>query len=160
MFEEQGVVKTPFYGGYGVIAEGGVPKAAFNAFAMLHKLGEQRVAVKQDNVLATKRADGSLAIAVWNYAPPGQAGQARQIRLAVDGWPNAKFTAEVLDPRHGSALADWEAMGKPASPTQAQYEQLRTAAGKTLHVTGNSVELQAHGLALFEVRQQQPRKRE
>ena len=26
VFEEQGVVKTPFYGGYGVIAEGGIPK--------------------------------------------------------------------------------------------------------------------------------------
>src|SRR5580704_1103173 len=42
VFEEQGVIKTPFYGGYGLIAEGGVPKAAFNAFAMLHRLGDQR----------------------------------------------------------------------------------------------------------------------
>ncbi len=43
VFEEQGVIKTPFYGGYGLIAEGGVPKAAFNAFAMLHRLGDQRL---------------------------------------------------------------------------------------------------------------------
>ena len=42
VFEEQGVIKTPFYGGYGLIAEGGVPKAAFNAFAMLHRLGDRR----------------------------------------------------------------------------------------------------------------------
>ena len=43
VFEEQGVVKKPFYGGYGLIAAGGIPKPAFNAFAMLHRLGDQRL---------------------------------------------------------------------------------------------------------------------
>ncbi len=78
VFEEQGVIKTPFYGGYGLIAEGGVPKAAFNAFAMLHRLGDQRSQPDLANALVTKRADGTLAIAVWNYAAPGTAGTARQ----------------------------------------------------------------------------------
>src|SRR6266481_1075483 len=32
VFEEQGVVKTPFYGGYGLVAVDGIPKPAFNAF--------------------------------------------------------------------------------------------------------------------------------
>jgi xylan 1,4-beta-xylosidase len=36
VFEEQGVVKEPFYGGYGLIAEDGLPKPAFNAFKLLH----------------------------------------------------------------------------------------------------------------------------
>ena len=44
VFEEQGVVKTPFYGGYGMIAERGIPKAAFRAFELLHRLGDQRLA--------------------------------------------------------------------------------------------------------------------
>src|SRR3984957_8281997 len=35
VFEEQGVVKQPFYGGYGLIAENGLPKPAFNAFKLL-----------------------------------------------------------------------------------------------------------------------------
>ena len=43
VFEEQGVVKTPFYGGYGLMAAGGIPKPAFYAFELLHKLGEQRL---------------------------------------------------------------------------------------------------------------------
>ena len=29
VFEEQGVVKTPFYGGYGLMAAGNIPKPAF-----------------------------------------------------------------------------------------------------------------------------------
>ena len=36
VFEEQGVVKQPFYGGYGLLAEDGLPKPSFNAFKMLH----------------------------------------------------------------------------------------------------------------------------
>ena len=44
VFEEQGVVKTPFYGGFGLLAEDGIPKPAFNAFKLLHRLGEQRIA--------------------------------------------------------------------------------------------------------------------
>ena len=41
VFEEQGVVKEPFYGGYGVMAEDDIPKPAFNAFKLLHKLGDR-----------------------------------------------------------------------------------------------------------------------
>jgi len=67
VFEEQGVVKMPFYGGYGLIAERGIPKAAYNAFALLHLLGSERLSLEAPWALATKRADGSLAIAAWNY---------------------------------------------------------------------------------------------
>ncbi len=74
VFEEQGVVKKPFYGGYGLIAAGGIPKAAFNAFAMLHRLGDQRLSPELENALVTRRVDGTLAIAVWNYAGPGSRG--------------------------------------------------------------------------------------
>lgn len=34
VFEEQGVVKTPFDGGFGLLAAGGIPKPAFNAFKL------------------------------------------------------------------------------------------------------------------------------
>jgi xylan 1,4-beta-xylosidase len=34
LFEEQGIVKTPFSGGYGLMAERGIPKRAFRAKAL------------------------------------------------------------------------------------------------------------------------------
>ena len=70
VFEEQGVVKTPFYGGFGLMAAGGIPKRRFNAFALLHQLGEERIPLETPWALATRHPDGSLAIAVWNYAGP------------------------------------------------------------------------------------------
>ena len=55
VFEEQGVVKKPFYGGYGLIAAYDLPKPAFNAFKMLHLLGDTKIpAIGGDEILATR----------------------------------------------------------------------------------------------------------
>jgi xylan 1,4-beta-xylosidase len=152
VFEEQGVVKTPFYGGYGLIAAGGIPKAAFNAFAMLHRLGEQRMQPDFTHAIVTKRANGDLAIAVWNYAAPGESAPAKQIQIHLEGWNGtARYHVEVLDSNHGSALTAWRAMGQPAFPTQQQDEQLRKAAAATEKLESPSFLLPAHGLALVEV---------
>jgi xylan 1,4-beta-xylosidase len=154
IFEEQGVIKAPFYGGYGLIAEGGVPKPAFNAFAMLHRLGEQRSQPELANALVTKRSDGALAIAVWNYAAPEVTGMARNVHITVSGWTGTpRYHVEILDPDHGSALRAWRAMGSPVDPTQEQYEQLRRVAAATQKLDGaSSFMLPASGLALVEVR--------
>jgi xylan 1,4-beta-xylosidase len=68
VFEEQGVVKTPFYGGYGLIAERNIPKAAFRVFEFLHRVGDQRLEAPSENVLITKRTEGSYVVALCNYA--------------------------------------------------------------------------------------------
>jgi xylan 1,4-beta-xylosidase len=129
VFEEQGVVKQPFYGGYGLIAPGGIPKAGFHAFALLHKLGTERIPVDSDSAIATRRADGSVAIAVWNYAPPGAGGAEKEITLAIAGLPAGRLARiSVVDREHGSALTVWEAMDRPAFPTLEQQRKLREAA--------------------------------
>ena len=74
VFEEQGVVKRPFYGGFGLIAAGGIPKPVFNAFKILHGLGTERYDAASEHALVTRGADGSFVIALWNYAPPGGSG--------------------------------------------------------------------------------------
>ena len=35
VFDEQGVVKAPFYGGFGIVAEDSIPKPAYDAFMLL-----------------------------------------------------------------------------------------------------------------------------
>ncbi len=124
VFEEQGVVKTPFYGGYGLVAERGIPKAAYRAFELLHRLGDRRLAVDSENALATERADGSLVVAVWNYAEPGTKGRARTFRLTVKGSHAQRYRMQFVDPDHGSALKAWKGMGSPAFPTTAQIREL------------------------------------
>ena len=76
VFEEQGVVRTPFYGGFGLIAEYGIPKAAYRAFELLHRLGDRRLDAGADDALVTRRPDGGLSIALWNYTGHGESGPA------------------------------------------------------------------------------------
>ena len=155
VFEEQGVVKTPFYGGYGLIAAGGIPKAAFNAFAMLHRLGEQRLSPELKDALVTKRADGALVIAVWNYADPGSGGVPKAIELQISRGRMAEIT--ILDDQHGSALTEWRRMGRPAFPTREQQQALRSAgrlpSPQSSPIEGGAVRLTLapRGLALIEV---------
>src|SRR5258708_9720510 len=129
VFEEQGVVKTRFYGGFGLLAEDSIPKASFNDFAMLHQLGDIRLDVKSDSALATRRKDGSLAIAVWNLFLPEELGSPKTVTLRFKGL-SATRTAQitVVDKDHSSPLPAWEKMGRPQNPTPAQIESLRKAA--------------------------------
>lgn len=148
VFEEQGVVEKPFYGGYGLIAAGGIPKAAFNAFAMLHSLGAERIPLSSSNSLATKKPGGGVAIAVWNYAAPEEAGRPR--RFLMSGLPKKQYKVTILDRDHGSALDTWQKMGSPATPTRAQQEQLRQAATNLAHSNSSALVLPPHSLAILE----------
>jgi xylan 1,4-beta-xylosidase len=156
VFEEQGVVRWPFYGGFGLIAAGGIPKPAFNAFKMLHELGVERLDADSDHALVTRRTDGSLVIAVWNYVSAGETGLPSTIVLRL---PHAAHSARVLrlDADHGDAGGEYARMGSPQYPTSAQLDLLIKAsalpAAEELAIVGDrvSVTLPPNGLATVEV---------
>ena len=158
VFEEQGVVKNPFYGGFGLMAARGIPKPAFNAFVLLHKLGDQRITVDSHSVLATRRKDGTLVVAVWNYAPPSQAVPDKTLSLKFTGVA-AKASATIwrVDVSHGNVMTTYQSIGKPVSPTMAQIEQLRAAASlpspdkKPLQQGTLTLQVPSQGLVLLEV---------
>ena len=128
VFEEQGVVKTPFYGGFGLIAADDIPKPAFAAFQLLHQLGDQRIAIDSDSALLTRRKDGTLVLAVWNYAPPGPGGSGKTITLELKGTPPKKIVISRVDRDHGDVRPLYEKMGSPRYPTPKQIRELRQAA--------------------------------
>jgi xylan 1,4-beta-xylosidase len=158
VFEEQGVVKTPFYGGYGILAERSIPKAAFNDFALLHHLGDTRLDVSSDSALVTRRKDGSLAVAVWNLFLPEESGTAKTVILHFKGQAQGRAArVTIVDKEHGSPLPAYEKMGSPVSPTVAQIATLRKAAAlprAELHALKDgslTLTLQPHALALIEL---------
>jgi len=158
VFEEQGVVKTPFYGGFGLLAERSIPKAAFNDFALLHQVGDTRLDANSDSVLVTRRKDGSVAIAAWNLFLPEEAGSPKTLTFHFKNLGSASSVRiTIVDKEHGSPLPAWEKMGHPAFPTLAQIEALRKAAAlpsatqQSLKNDSLTLTLQPHALALIEV---------
>jgi xylan 1,4-beta-xylosidase len=158
VFEEQGVVKKPFYGGFGIMAEADLPKPAFNAFKLLHQLGDQRAAVDSQSALVTKRGDGTLEIAVWNLFLPEEHGSPKDVTLVLNNFKGHRAAISRVDSTHGSLLNAYAAMGKPAYPTRAQIDALRKAAElpapemKSLQHGKLTIELPPQGLALIEIR--------
>ena len=157
VFEEQGVIKKPFYGGYGVMAEDDLPKPAFNAFKLLHQLGDRRIAIDSQSALATKRVDGTLEIAVWNLFLPEEAGTPKTVTIALNHFKGHHAAIFRLDSTHGSLLNAYAAMGKPVDPTQAQIAALRKAAElpppemRSLDQGKLTIELPPQGLAVIEI---------
>ena len=167
VFEEQGVVRTPFYGGFGLIAADNIPKPTLNIFTLLHKLGDRRIAVASDSVLATETQAHSLILALWDYAPPTGTGAAYTIPSGPAGPPKTfdidlkniapNAIAEIwrVDDDHGNVLKAFDAMGRPPGDlTPQQVAQLRAAGEMAppqhthldhgrLHLT-----VPAHGLAV------------
>ena len=157
VFEEQGVVKTPFYGGYGLVAENGIPKPAFNAFRLLHRLGDQRIQLDSDFALLTRKPDGTLVLALWNYAPPEQTGSPRTVTVQLKGTNARQALIARVDRDHGDFHSAYEKMGAPRYPTQTQIQELRKAAelptpeARPIQNGELTLTLPAHGLALVEL---------
>jgi xylan 1,4-beta-xylosidase len=158
VFEEQGVVKTPFYGGFGLIAEDDIPKPAFNAFAVLHKLGDQRIDVNSDSALLTRARDGTYSLALWNYSPPDDGGHPENATLNFKGANLVSATIWRVDSDHGDSRDAFRKMGEPPYPTRDQIKQLQ-AAGElpppdiTDIKNGQlTIEIPPHGLVVAELK--------
>lgn len=159
VFEEGGPDRAPFHGQFGLIGPGGIRKPGFTAFALLHRLGTERLPAAGRGVLATRRKDGALVLAVWNLVPPDTAGSTRRIRVHLAGLaPRARARITQIDSRRGNALAAYRDMGSPAYPTRSQIEAMNRAAAlpapQTLALRdGRSpvLVLEPNALALIEI---------
>lgn len=167
VFEEQGVVRTPFYGGFGLVAVDEIPKPSLNAFRALHKLGTERIALDSDSALATIGPNRRVALALWDYAPPdgtgprytmpkGPAGPSKAFSISLEHVPaNAPVEIWRVDDDHGNVIKAFNAMGRPPGDlTQDQIAKLRAAGAMAppehthLHDAKLEVTVPAHGLAV------------
>ncbi len=158
VFEEGGPIPEPFMGQFGLRAKGGINKPSFYGFALLHQLGEQRIAAASKNVIVTKTSAGGLAIAAWNLVDPGQQGSPRTMEFVIHGVaPDAKATLQFVDEAHGNVLPHYAAMGKPLDPTEKQVDELNreTALGapekRQLRNGSLTIELTPNALVLINV---------
>jgi len=175
-YEELGVasfVVKEGSNGYGMMAVAGIPKAQFNTYKLLHRLGDVRLATSDGPVLASRRKDGSTAVAVWNLVAVKQAsgipgaggeraflGEAKTIKLRLTlkgARPGQTVHVSYVDQERGSPLPEWRRLGSPQYPTRAQIEAIRRsaelAAPETLNVDPDGallLELPPECLALIE----------
>jgi xylan 1,4-beta-xylosidase len=163
IFEEWGAGSTTaFDKSYGLFVRGDknipdsweVPKASYNAFRLLHKLTDTRIACTGGttgdgvNGCATLGADNkSLQVLLYNHVDSGAANSALSdsIELTVNNIPFLPGAVRVeywlLDRTHSSCYRVWQSMGSPKIPTAAQWAQLKAAAALVCAQAPDSVTL-------------------
>ncbi|HEY4355100.1 MAG TPA: glycosyl hydrolase family 39 [Acidobacteriaceae bacterium] len=125
VFEEGGVARKPFDGQFGLRATGGINKASYYDFALLHRLGDQRIANATKNAIVTRLADGSLEVAVWNPVENEVSGGPQEVSLQFSGIAkNAATSLDCVDDNHSNPVKLWQAMGSPVYPKPEQVEQI------------------------------------
>lgn len=129
VFEEQGVPFTPFHGGFGLVADGLIPKPTFWTFAFFKRLKEKEgdCIFKDDNTVVMKYGDGTMRGVAWNMTNH-RAGYDRTVTLELPGAEEGYFRTETVDESCCNPLKVWHDMGEPANPSREETEILRTAA--------------------------------
>jgi xylan 1,4-beta-xylosidase len=135
VFEEGGPAQQPFQGQFGLRATYGINKASFYDFALLHRLGTERLPNDSHDAIVTRLADGSLEVAVWNLAsvdaPPASI-RTHHVTLHITGIAvDASISLQHVDENHSNVLKTYAAMGKPRYPTPAQIRAMNAASALT-----------------------------
>jgi xylan 1,4-beta-xylosidase len=117
-----------------------VAKPVFNAFRLLHMMGETRVATSGGrtgdgvNAVATLAADGkALQLLVYNHADGGQAEplDSSLVSVQFNNIPFASGKVRVrhylVDHTHSNAYDTFTQMGRPTQPTPSEWADLRRA---------------------------------
>ncbi len=128
VFEENGPIPKPFVGMFGLRAEGGINKPSFYDFALMHQLGDQRLANQSKNVLVTRQQNGDLSIAAWNLVDPDKQGGSKSMEITFSHVrPDADVSIQRVDDDHGNALKKFVALGSPLYPTPQQVKEMNSS---------------------------------
>lgn len=162
VFEEQGVPFTPFHGGFGLVANGLIPKPTFYSFVFFKKLKEKEgnCVYKDDNCVVMKY-NNEYRVILWNDTI-NRCDKTIDFHLELEA-EGEKWSviSKLVDEDHCNPLKIWNVMGQPANLTKEETELLRQSARP--HVDGTildtkdgkismDITLKEHGLMYLELK--------
>lgn len=128
IFEEQGVPFTPFHGGFGLMANGCIPKPTFWTFQFYKELSGECVH-KSDDMVVLHTADGGYQGIAWNA---GRTRRGRELQFDIafpdEGAGEYVLITRTVDEDTCNPLRLWHDMGEPASLNEKQKKLLRDSA--------------------------------
>jgi xylan 1,4-beta-xylosidase len=130
IFDENYFCSIPFHGGFGLMTIHGIPKPAYRAYELLHRLGKELLTVEGAHPTVDvwmAKGPNVLHILLTNSALPRHPVRTEAVRLLLNNTFTIKGAyIERIDDNHANATGAWEAMGKPGYLSSAQVAQLET----------------------------------
>ena len=131
IFAENYFPSVPFHGGFGLLNLQGIPKPAYRAFELLHRLGTEQLTVggMHDTVDAwAVQTNGGVTLLLTNNALPGHPIKKQQVRVRLTQAPQPRVAfLERIDEEHANPKKPWREMGQPEFLNAKEAEQLQAA---------------------------------
>lgn len=128
VFEEEDVPRAQFHGGFGLVALNNIPKPTFHMFSFFSAMGEERL-YRDDNLLVTRRKDGSIAAIVWNEVMEKGEGFEKEYEIEIPAaFKDVFVKKQTINEEYGNPWKAWKQLGRPRFPSKAMIETLREVA--------------------------------
>ena len=157
VFEEQGIPKSPFHGGFGLMTEEGLRKPTYWAFEFANRLGNE-VLHFDEHLCITRNRKGKIAILSFN--PCITKTEASSVSLEVSlklAWNTSRIVSRHVNDEQGNAYQCWRKLGMPRHPSDEEIEILSHAQYPALEIERKehldstlqlSMNLQENGISL------------
>ena len=131
IFEENYFPSDPFHGGFGLMTIYGIPKPAYRAYELLHRLGVSKLPVQGQHETVDvwiMEKDGNIQILVTNSALPRHPVKTEIVTILLHMERTIKTTyIERIDDTHANATQAWIDMGRPKTLLPDQVRTLEAA---------------------------------
>lgn len=130
VFEELGVPFAPFHGGFGLVANGCIPKPTFWTFAFFKKLKSEdgQCVYKDNSMVLMKQKNGNYRGVAWNL-PKAQNAEDNDLKKLSLSAHDGRYCimTKTVDDKVCNPLKVWHDMGEPSSLSDEQRKILKEA---------------------------------
>ena len=131
VFEENGIPFTPFHGGFGLLANGSIPKPTYWTFKFFKNLkqNEEKCVYRDKNIVIVKTGAGTYKGIAWNLSLETKQNQLNiDISLPAFGDKRVTLLTKTVDEECCNPLKVWHDLGEPANLKEEQIELLKGVA--------------------------------
>ena len=130
IFEEMGLLPTPYKNAFGMQNNNGVPKPSYRMFQVLHEAGDMRLPVegrhRTAEVFALTNGRHATIIA-YNHDIERRDVETQEMELTLTGKKVCQVRKAVISDGHCDPKAAWKAMGSPMYLKKDEVTELMKA---------------------------------
>lgn len=131
IFEENYFSSLPYHGGFGLMTIHGIPKPAYRAYELLHRLGETFFGVEGNHPTVDVwvfKKENTFHVLITNFELPKHSIKKESITVELQNISSIKSCImERIDDDHANARKEWIKMEKPGSLSLEQVKTLESA---------------------------------
>lgn len=127
VFEENGVPFSPFHGGFGLVANGCIPKPTFWTFSFFKQLTGSCVFRSDDTVIMQKE-NGNYVGIIWNNCMDEK--KQKDVEYVIPTTPGEQYVllTKRVDEEVCNPLKVWHDLGEPSSLSHKELKILKDSA--------------------------------